>query len=416
MRSLVLVILLAFSPGRLYAQQEVPPEQRPEQTRRERLRALREKAWELIQATQALGDWEEHYGYMLDAVERVFERNGWNSESDLFSLEVVREVGAIPPWNVQQRYERFLEMIGDRYLLDEEQMASLRRRLIRANIELFSRHADRIMQYLPEVIETRAAGEPFTPEQIARWTKLAEPVFQDVRGRLNALAADFIEELDPEQRELVERDMAAANRRMRDLERIAQRWKRGQWAPRDWGLEDDPIQNPGGRPLDGSGRNGATSRPAAGDAERLAESDAEAEQSGSAEKSVRPGPDATDDDPWARYVRAFIGKYHLNDEQQQRAWLIYRDATQRRALFEQRYRRELELLRGRVAAADNEQTRATLRQREDRWEDEQQRLFKLLKRRLERLPTRAQRREAEPGELEPPLLQRGGSATADSQD
>jgi hypothetical protein len=365
----------------------------------DRLRELQEKALRLIRATQELGNWDEHYEYMLDAAERVFERNGWESESDLFTLEMIREVGQIPPWAFQERYERAMQMVGDRYLLDEEQMASLQNRVIKMNVDLFSRHSDRIMQYAMEAVQTRAAGEPFTPEQVARWTQLAEPVFQDARRSVNAAAKEFMEELDPEQRELLQRDLDAGNRRMADVERLGQKWKRGQWDPHDWGLEDDPIQNP----------EGVVAATPPTNAEARAEprgAGAEVGPTGATEPEPRPSErqrlisQPKDDDPWAKYVRAFIRKYHLNDEQQQRAWLVYRDAKDRDEVFERRFQRQLEALRGTAGSSDNERIRAALLERTEKHRTERDRLFGQLKRRLERLPTRAQRKNAEPGEIE----------------
>lgn len=385
-----LVLGLLLGQVAAFGQEPNEPAQPPQPSRGGRMRALQEKALRLIRATEQLSNWDEHYEYMLDATERVFERNTWDSESDLFSLELVREVGAIPPWDTMARFDKALEMVGDRYLLDETQTASLRNHAIRINIDLFSRHSDRIMEYALEAVQTRAAGEPFTPEQVAHWTALAEPVFQDARRSVDAAAKDFMEELDPEQRELVQRDLDAGNRRMADVERMSQRWKRGEWDPHDWGMEQDPIQNPGGQ---------APAAVAAGVVPARSEQ-------GAARAEPRPAerPPLTkkpeDDHPWAKHVRAFIRKYHLNDEQQQRAWLFYRDSRERDELFHRRYERHMEALRGKAGTSESERTRAALRDRTEKHRLEVERLFNRLKRRLERLPTRAQRKDAEPGDID----------------
>jgi len=364
----------------------------------ERMAALREKALRLIRAAEALGNWDEHYEYALDAIERVFERNNWNSESDLFSLEMVREVGAIPPWEVQERFNKAVEMVGDRYLLDEGQMAALQHQALKINVGLFSRHSDRILQYALEAVQTRAAGEPFTPEQVARWTELAEPVFQDARQSVNAAAKQFMEQLDPEQRELLQRDLDAANRRMADIERLGAKWKRGQWDPHDWGMEDDPIQNQWARGPEAPATGGAEARPESPPAPAAPASAAQPPPSEREQATQQPKAD----DPWAKYVRAFIKKYQLNDEQQQRAWLFYRDAKERDELFAKRHDRRTAALRTKAGKSDDERTRAALHAENEKRRSESERLFNLLKRRLERLPTRAQRKNAEPGEINVP--------------
>ena len=105
------------------------------------------------------------------------------------------------------------------------------------------------------------------------------------------------------------------------------------------------------------------------------------------------------DDEWARYVRAFIRKYHLNDEQQQRAWLIYHDAKERDDVFDRRFQRQMKTLRAKAGESKNERAQAALRERTERHQLERKRLFNQLKRRLERLPTRAQRKNALPDDI-----------------
>ncbi|MBU0618336.1 MAG: hypothetical protein KKI02_11510, partial [Planctomycetes bacterium] len=101
---LIVTLVLVQSPA-LGQFTEEPDEDMPE-PRRSRLAVLQEKALQLIETTQELSNWDEHYGYMVDAMERMYERNGWNAESDLFSLEMAREIGSIPPWEPQARIDK----------------------------------------------------------------------------------------------------------------------------------------------------------------------------------------------------------------------------------------------------------------------------------------------------------------------
>ena len=387
---------------------------------------LRSQAQQLIEATRSLENWDEHYEYIVDAMDRVFDRNDWDSESDVFALEMIREVGSIPPWQPQDRFNAAMQIVSDRYLLDEGQEIALQQLAIKANVELFVKHSDRIMQYGMEALQTRAAGEPFTAEQIQRWTTLAEPVFQDARESMNRYAQEFMEDLDPEQQELLKQDVQAANRRMLDVDRMGQEWKKGNWDPQDWGMEDDPIQNRTRLSADSPAKtaaapsnvsespdtnaDGAAANPDAG-----AEAPPPAAPRNPQDNAARPSPPADQaapapptakgkknatasepDDPWARYVRSFIAKYSLNDEQQQRAWLFYRDSKDRDDVFASRYDRQVESVRGRNTGKLNERDQAALDKLGKQRELERDRLFNRLKRRLERLPTRAQRKAAQP--------------------
>ncbi len=166
-----LIVALVLVPSPALGQFTEEPDEGTPEPRRSRLAVLQEKARQLIETTQELSNWDEHYGYLVDAMERMYEHNGWNAESDLFSLEMAREIGSIPPWEPQARIDKLMEMAGDRYLLDDDQAASLQAHIFRVNVELFSKHADHIIEYATEAIQTRAAGEPFSPAIRAAWRR-----------------------------------------------------------------------------------------------------------------------------------------------------------------------------------------------------------------------------------------------------
>jgi polyhydroxyalkanoate synthesis regulator phasin len=103
-------------------------------------------------------------------------------------------------------------------------------------------------------------------------------------------------------------------------------------------------------------------------------------------------PDDADmaDDEWACYVRAFIARYHLTDDQQRQAWRfyqIYRDARDRAEKSASRLERDF-------GDQDDPQAQARRKSVRERAERDRKRLFERLKARLEKLPTRAQRRDA----------------------
>ena len=356
--------------------------------RAERFARLRRNAVRLIEAFDRLGPWEEHYDYMIDAVEKVYERNGWTSEPDLFSLEFVREVESLPPTAFQKRFQAMMQIVSDRYLLDEQQERRLGGIMARESTAFFLKHSDRILEYAVDVIETRAAGEAVTAEKVARWVELAGPVFDDAQRMFNRTAEQFSQTLDPEQRRLVQRDLDAANRRMKRIGELRVQWQRGDWQPSDWGIETDPIQLAAEQRAAGKARadqpekSGEKTTDARGEPEKR-EADAARELA------------STDNDLWAQYVRSFIRKYRLNDGQQQRAWLIQADEKElREALRRRNAKQNTDLNRATSRAAALELTprqRATL-----------DRLFEQMKRRLERLPTRSQRKNADTGKLDPP--------------
>jgi hypothetical protein len=366
---------------------------------------MAENIRKFIQTLSQIPSWEEERENMLGAMNKVFAANGWDAEPDLFAMDLITELEQLPPTAFQQRFDTLVGALSDRYMLSEEQEQIMRRTIQRESQELFMKHSGRIMQYGLEAIQTRIAGEPFTPEQVARWVSLAEPVFMDARERVKVVSERFMEHLDPEQQGLLRRDLEADDRRATRMLEMAQGWKRGEWQASDWGLDEDPIQTGAGRAADAAaGQDAAAagaadprkSRPGVTRAED-APQEPPATDTPSDTAAPSGGPPATppaaaavtDNDPWAQYVRDFTRRYSLNDTQQQRAWLIYKEVRQHRDQL---------LRRAAARGTANEPPPAGSTPAPPILDEKQQsavdRLYEQLKRRLERLPTRAQRKAA----------------------
>ncbi len=442
--SLAVLGLLALSLARPVQAQDAAADRMTEKVLEDRLASegdqLRSALRKLVGATQTLGDWKPHYENGVAIAERVYQRNNWTSEPDQFSLQVFREVGQHEPWALQQRWDTFMGMIEDRYDLSPDQSQRLRMQLIRDSADVFRRHAPQILEYSLEAIQTRATGGAITADQVSRWSKLAAPVMDDARKVMQATAEQFMQELSPEQQQRVRTDLMAAEERMERITQLREKWAAGQWEPADWGLDQDPIQlaamqemreegidaeaavrNPGfaaealkaERAALGNRepRDAAVPPAQASDAPLVAAKSAE--RSGaevapvidaSAAAGAIPGPaDAPGapqpvagtpatrrlpDDAWGRYVQAFIRKYRLEEQQQQKAWLIYAEST-----------KAAERVRMRLSDA---QRGGAAREDLTRYHTQLDRQFQQMSRRLERLPTRAQRRDADPGDIPAP--------------
>ncbi len=375
-----------------------------------------------------LGPWDQQFNYIMPAAEKFFIRNGWESEPDLFALEVVRAVESKPPWAVQERMTTIKTLISDRYALDAEQEQRLVETMQRGMGEIFRRNAPRIMSYGVEALTTRLSGEPFTPEQVARWMKLAEPVIQDARNTAQSLMNEFSEHLTEDQREMLLVDMEAAQRRSDRVMELGRKWANGEWSAEDWGLEEDPIQtgqlraagvpphdaahapnssdptkdgsdaappmppSPGNDPT-GTGAASPSAEAAAGlsNAERLPRN-----------RPRTPQPAQLDNDPWAVHTREFVQRYQLDDDQSQRAWQIYRESRERRDEYVKRHEARIAGARGAANGAADERTHGRIEELTARERAAIDRLFDQFKLRLEKLPTRAQRKAAGPAKSSAP--------------
>lgn len=108
---------------------------------------------------------------------------------------------------------------------------------------------------------------------------------------------------------------------------------------------------------------------------------------------------------WERYVREFIQRYRLTDEQSQRAWSILLDCQRRADEYIKRERQALdEAISQQLAAkeAGKHDEAKKLDERVARLREPIDRIFKReLKPRLDKLPTREQRKAAEQAEPQP---------------
>lgn len=356
----------------------------------------------LMEQVGQMRDWDLQEALLLEATERVYARNGWVSDADMFSLELGREVASLPPWALGERYERTMQLVSDRYLLTPGQEEELRQVILEEVLDFLPRNIPRISDYALDMLRTRAAGEPFTPEQVARWTELAMPVVEEARKAYNHGAERFMGRLDPAQRDLVEADLRAANARLDAVSGMSKRWAAGQWSPAEWGLDRDPIQM--STVLVDQKRTDDDEK-AAVMAERMKERRAAGEAAGTAgggERAAAGGatatkstpesgpPAAVRDDPWAEHVRAAIAKYKLTSDQQQSAWRVFRAVVDQREQTKRRFETRLTDVKKPAAGEPDKESERIAAQRDAALN----RLLDQLKRRLERLPTRAQREAA----------------------
>lgn len=389
-----------------------------------RFTAAFQRFGEIMDSVQDLGPWEEQYGYAISAAENVYAQNDWTSEADRFSLEVIREVGAIPPWQPQERFNRLSDLLTERYALSRGQTRVMQRLIAEQSRELFVRHMPTIMEYSLEAIETRAAGEAITPEQVARWTQLARPIVEDSHQQLQVAAAEFMEVLGPEQQALVRQDLAANNRRFEQVLAQSDRWIMGEWDATEWGLQNDPIQAAGEAKLiaaemDAAG--GVTGEEAGTASEQAAAQAAEPRQTpaGERRKQARPAQRPADRTPpsvarrgsdrrgtadgertkkkldeWGRYVVSFAKRYSLEDNQEKLAWRLHDQIVRLRDQVDRRHTQQTQAAESRFRNHP-ERLKVALGELETRKKQQYDVLFKNLKQRLDSVPTRAQREAVE---------------------
>jgi hypothetical protein len=303
---------------------------------------------------EKLGTWEEQVPELTRAVEDVWARAGWNTESDLFARSVATEVAAIPPWQIDRRIDKVVERISDRYELADLARSRLKQSIYRETMGMLWDNAGELFDQAGQWIRMSANGEPVTPELVAEWTRQSEPLMEDFRRRSGTFIEEFGQTVDDRHRALFERDMASYKRRVEYFEQQRQRWAKGEWKPEDWGMKDGLLfrkRPAAARP---------TSRPAAGVARQAGQ--------------VLPYDPAT----WHRYVRDFVNRYELDSAQSAAAYSILAEVVQRASTYLKARAAELEQVRPEQRATH--QGFAPVRS-----------LFEELRTRLDRIPRTGQR-------------------------
>lgn len=278
-------------------------------------------------------DWDEEAGRLRRAAETVWQRNGWNEESDIFARDVACEVTAIPPWDVVARLNLLTTRITERYRLTEDAASRFRTSLLGEAGRLLMRHGPVLIEKGREVLAARVRGEPYTPQQVAEWAKLLEPVLADAQVSADRLAEEIQPSLDAKHKLLLDRDRESFQKRTRYVDAMRTRWLEGKWQPTDWGLEADPIQNraapPSGADSPAVLPNPATNTPSPS----LLPS--------AAPPVVLPKWVPHDPSTWYAYVLQFEKRFDLDAGQKSTAESIHGELAERAGDYSKTHRDEL---------------------------------------------------------------------------
>ncbi len=330
---------------------------------------------DLLKQAQQMGPWDRQSQLNEEAVGLVFQRQGWSSEPDQFALGMLREVDRVPPWQMQQRQDVFLRSMQSRYNLTEAQKTLLNGKLQYEGMRLTFKYFKDATPIAMEAMKARADGKPFTPEQVARWSRTMQPMLDDGRQSIERVAGTLSETMTPEQRRLMDTDLKAFQKRHEDVVKMVGKWEQGQWDPRDWGLDHDPAH-------------------AALVASKQAEQAqmAALQQMPGLERAARPD----DESSWERYVREFGAARGFDAVQTKSARAILKEQVSRAKNFRAAHSAQLATLQRDLAAASDPAKKAEIQKDMDGELAPIGDLFKELCNRLEELLTAEQRERAGP--------------------
>lgn len=281
---------------------------------------------EIEKQAKGMGPWDQNQPVIEDATDQVFEQQGWTSESDRYAREILREVDRLPPWQQQERQQILMNSLQSRYGLSEDQKGMVDQEFQQVGMQIGMKHFATLAPIAMEVIRTRSKGEPFTPEQVARWMSQLDPVMSDAKTAMEQLAKKVGATLSEEQRRVFDADVKALFKRHGDMEKMVEKWKRGQWTPLDWGLKNDPIHQ--------SQVNDALRL----DREKNNRDDTDQFRA----KPTDGNAKATQESTWEKYVRHFCTYYRCDDRQKAQAFRILDDVQRQAVTYRSAHRTEIE--------------------------------------------------------------------------
>lgn len=203
-------------------------------------RAMGNDLAELLRDVHKL-DWDEQAREIDHVLSNVWRQNGWNDEADQFARELARDVSQVPPWEFTRRFDLATSRVADRYGLDDASRGKLRGVIAREAAGMFVRHAPMMAAHGREFLAARLRGQPFDAGQVSRWAADDERIMPEVRECVQRLVNEIQPLMPEDRREVLQRDVASFQRRAAYIDTMRERWKRGEWRPEDWGLQDDPI-------------------------------------------------------------------------------------------------------------------------------------------------------------------------------
>ncbi len=318
-----------------------------------------------------LGDWDKQVPSIEKSLDRFWEENDWNDEADLFALEAVRGVAEIPPWEISRRVEFLTGEFGARYGMNQSQIGDLQSQCYQMIGAVAIRHGGTMFKHVSEMVESLQAGEPVTPEDIARWVDEGEGAIEFAHQQIENINERIATDMNDKQREVFLRDLASYRKRMERFEDMRERWKAGGWHPREWGLEEIPEYK---KMMTERVRDGRYDEKKWRQFDELQKARRVYEQKS---QETRYNESA-----WERHVREFIATYALDDAQAETAWSILREKRQQAT--DVRRSEQWRVARTAILVPLSERSLERIRG-----------LFEELCRRLDRIPTNTQKKAAE---------------------
>jgi hypothetical protein len=363
--------------------------------------------------------------------------------------------------NIDLLVDNYAKFLARKYDLTEEQDEYTKFLLRERAYEFLEGHEGNLRNLVDRLFDVRTGGE-MSQEELIEWGYQAQPIYEEAKKIIIAGNDEWREILTPDQQKIHDEDVKLMHQSFETTEEQLGRIVSGEMTVDEFRspqrdrrssrsrtrttparTEPDPESDealarsdpPAAQPLDPPRTTQRRREPPAGPSRPGPQRDQNrAAQPGAAgtganvhrapDRSERPRPGtsprdaqraqsgdrsrATPESAWEKYVREFITKYQLNDEQTQKANAVLEDCQAQAERYKIGRKEQIERLDKQIEELKESKDKNKAKQlaeltekRKSMLEPIDQIFERQLKPRLERLPTRAQRRAAEAAAKKP---------------
>ncbi len=336
--------------------------------------------------------------------------------------------------NVDLLIDNYARFVSRKYNLTEEQDLYTKE-LIRERAHGFlDKHNDKLRGMLEQLFEVRSGGDA-SPEELKRWGEEIRPLFDEAKTMIEASNGEFREILSDEQRKTHDADLKLMNETFSTTDAQISKMVSGQMTAEELRQGTRPAGRssrpptprpqtapppPGGAPGEAKGAPSGQQTADPADPQSQAEVVAPAGETVPPVVSgvpVTPAPSRGErvdrraprsravgkdfEGEWDKYVKDFIAKYSLDESQQQQAATILADCKTQATRYADAKKSEIATIDGQLEETkkstdkDKSKKLADLNAQRTKLMEPVGKIFEeQLKPRLEKIPTRAQRKAA----------------------
>lgn len=308
------------------------------------------------------------------------------------------------PLMIDRFINRGTEHMADQFEFDDEQLDFVRTVLKSRIPQWLQLHKAEIKVLTNEYLEAILHDEPPSPQDVSRWSDRVLPLVDGFQEVIERSAEDFEPVMTDDQLVTLEGDLAALRVGMSFVRSKLELWREGGYDPDvDWphGSRHDEIERLEQEALENAQREAraqatGTASPKEnkypGNDNANTPSSTPTTTPATAAKKPASKP-ATSTDEWDQYVTDFVAHYELNPDQVASARRYLQEAKRMRDRYQTIKVDAFRKIEKRLSTADADDI-ADIQAEYNKLRAPIDRYFQKLKDRLNKLPTRAQRKAA----------------------